>query len=240
VNQGNSSGWPSGRRVACTRVTCGILAVVLLTALYWFLADKGVLAIVMDNTTLQGHLGRHKILGPVMAVLLIAGAIVFSPLPSAPIALATGAVFGHTWGTLYVIIGAMFGSLVAFSIARLLGYDVIQRWLGGRISAPLLESQNTLMGIVFLTRLVPFISFDIVSYGAGLTSLSLWRFAAATLAGIAPASFLLAHFGSELASADMKKITITALLLGSITLVPILLKTAQKRFRKEEGPSSGE
>ena len=45
-------------------------------------------------------------------------------------------------------------------------------------------SQNALMGIVFVSRLLPFLSFDIVSYGAGLTTLSAWRFALATLAGL--------------------------------------------------------
>jgi len=39
-------------------------------------------------------------------------------------------------------------------------------------------------------------------YAAGLTPPSAWRFAVATLAGIVPAGFLLAHFGDELASAD--------------------------------------
>jgi uncharacterized membrane protein YdjX (TVP38/TMEM64 family) len=40
------------------------------------------------------------------------------------------------------------------------------------------------MTIVFVSRLLPFISFDIVSYAAGLTRLAMWRFAVATLAGI--------------------------------------------------------
>ena len=67
------------------------------------------------------------------------------------------------------------------------------------------------MATVFATRLMPFLSFDVISYAAGLTPLATWRFAVATVAGIVPASFLLAHFGGELASTDGRGIALTAL-----------------------------
>ena len=98
----------------------------------------------------------------------------------------------------------------------------------------LLGSQNSLMLIVLTGRLLPFISFDILSYAAGLTSLAFWRFAISTLAGIIPISFLLAHFGGELGSADMQRVTITVLLLGGITLLPIAVKWVLDRRRKQK------
>ena len=88
------------------------------------------------------------------------------------------------------------------------------------------------MWIVLVTRLLPFLSFDLVSYAAGLTPLSLWRFAAATLAGIIPASFVLAHFGAEMVSADTDLIAISVLALGAITLVPIAIKVFRDSRRK--------
>ena len=75
------------------------------------------------------------------------------------------------------------------------------------------------------------ISFDILSYAAGLTPLSFWRFALATFAGIIPISFLLAHFGSELGSADMQRVSATVLALGGITLIPIGIKWFVSRRR---------
>jgi uncharacterized membrane protein YdjX (TVP38/TMEM64 family) len=88
----------------------------------------------------------------------------------------------------------------------------------------LIGSQNALMGIVFVSRVLPFVSFDIVSYAAGLTVLSFWRFALATLAGIAPSSFVLAHFGDEMGSGDGSRIALSVLALGSLTLLPIVAK----------------
>jgi uncharacterized membrane protein YdjX (TVP38/TMEM64 family) len=71
---------------------------------------------------------------------------------------------------------------------------------------------------------LPFISFDLISYAAGVTSLSFWRFAIATLVGIIPTSFLLAHFGSELASSEFRSITITLFLLAVISLGIVLIR----------------
>ena len=89
-------------------------------------------------------------------------AILVSPIPSAPIAMAAGACFGHAWGTLYVVIRAEAGALAAFAIARMLGQGVLHRWFGERLPAARIGSQNVLMGIIFVSRLLPFISFDLV------------------------------------------------------------------------------
>ncbi len=162
--------------------------------------------------------------GPLAIITLMAGAIVWSPIPSAPIAMAAGAAYGHTWGTLYVLLGAESGALIAFSLARWLGHDVITKWFGERVSLKWFGSQNALMALVFGSRLLPFISFDIISYAAGLTPLVLWRFALATLAGIIPASFLLAHFGSEMASGDAQRTVTTVLIVLGAAAIPFLIK----------------
>ena len=214
------------------KVGAGIAVVLLLAGAYWYLSETGLLAVIMDGTALRERIVGLGIFGPLTVIALIAGAIVLSPIPSAPIALAAGAVFGHVWGGIWILIGAEIGALVAFSVARLLGYEMLKRWFGEeRLSLGLLGSQNTLMGIVFVTRLLPFISFDLVSYAAGLTPLTAWRFAAATLAGIVPASFLLAHFGVEMASADPRRIAISVLALGAITLIPLAVGIFRSRRR---------
>lgn len=71
---------------------------------------------------------------------------------------------------------------------------------------------------------MPFLSFDLVSYAAGLTLL-------ATLAGIVPASFLLAHFGRELTSGEADRFLYTALGLGLLTAIPVALKLIRDRMQ---------
>lgn len=160
--------------------------------------------------------------GPLAVVALMAIAVVASPIPSAPIAMAAGAAFGQTAGTLYVAIGAEIGALIAFMIARHLGRRAVEKMLGPRVGAGLLGSQNALTLAIFLSRLLPFVSFDAMSYAAGLSRLHLWRFLLATLAGILPASFALAYLGDEAISGQFGLSTWVAIGLGLMTAAPIL------------------
>lgn len=210
------------------------VGLVLLTAgvLYLVLWRAGLTETLLDAAALRDLIGQLGVWGPLTVIALLALAILVSPLPSAPVAVAAGAAYGHLWGTVYVLAGAEVGALAAFLLARLLGYEVINKWFGKRLEAGLLGSQNALMGFVFVSRLLPFISFDIVSYAAGLTVLTFWRFALATLAGIVPASFLLAHFGEEISAGDGRRTMISVVLLGAITLVPVAIGIVRHRFRQ--------
>jgi uncharacterized membrane protein YdjX (TVP38/TMEM64 family) len=213
------------------KTIAGISIVALFVGLYWWLSQSGTLAIVMDGAALQERIAQLGLWGPFATISLMTGAIVLSPIPSMPIALAAGAAFGRLWGTIYILIGAELGAIIAFGIARLLGRDVIKRWLGTRLSLGATSSQNSLTAIVLVTRMMPFVSFDVVSYAAGLTPLAAWRFAIATLVGITPISLVLAHFGSEMASGDAQRITIAVSILGGFTLVPVVVKLARDWHR---------
>lgn len=161
-------------------------------------------------------------LGPLLIISLMAIAVVFNPLPSAPIALAAGAAYGHTTGTLYVVLGAEIGALIAFCLARIAGYELLRKYLGDKLSLGRCGSQNALTAMVFVSRLIPFMSFDLVSYAAGLTALKFWRFALATLLGLMPVSFVLAHLGSEAVAGDSSQLLFIVLLLGLLTALPLI------------------
>lgn len=163
------------------------------------------------------------VFGPILIVVLMTVAIVATPIPSAPIALAAGAAYGHILGTTYIVIGAELGALIAFGLARFLGREALSRWVGDNVATGWLGSQNLLTFTVFASRLMPFVSFDIVSYAAGLSSLHFWRFALATLAGIIPASFVLAHFGNEAVSGEPGRAAWAAFGLGGLTLAPLVI-----------------
>jgi uncharacterized membrane protein YdjX (TVP38/TMEM64 family) len=216
------------------RILVGAGAVLAIAGIYWILEGAGMLATLTDAHALRQYVMGLGMAGPLAIVALMILAILVSPIPSAPIALAAGALYGHTWGTAYIALGAELGALAAFGLARLVGRDSLQRWLGSRLPKSRLGSQNALMTIVFVSRLLPFISFDVVSYAAGLTSLTLWRFALATLAGILPASFLLAHFGGEMATGELDRILYAVLALGLLTAVPLAVHFARERLRKRE------
>ena len=213
-------------------VLAGII-ILTLAALYWWGDRLGLPSELPDGDDLRAWFDTLGAAGPVAVIALMVVAILVSPLPSAPIALAAGAVYGHVWGTLYVLVGSEIGALAAFAIARFFGFDLLHKWFGKQLNSGLAGSQNVLMFTVFASRLLPFISFDIVSYAAGLTALKFWRFAIATLAGIIPASFFLAHVGSELVAGETDRILFAVGMLGLLTALPILVKLFA-RFRRKD------
>lgn len=215
-----------------SRIFTGLALVLALGAAYWLLRDSALLMTLLDSEALKSFVDSLGPWGPAALIGLMALAILVSPIPSAPIALAAGALYGHAWGTLYVLIGAEVGALAAFGIARLVGYEALRAWLGERLSLGWLGSQNALMGLVFVSRLLPFVSFDVISYAAGLTVLSAWRFALATLAGIVPASFLLAHFGAEMIAGEADQAMIAALGLGVLVVLPLAIKFIRNRANR--------
>jgi LPXTG-motif cell wall-anchored protein len=221
-------------------IVLGCLIVVVL-GLAFFYAYPDLLRNAADPQVIKKFVADMGAFGPVILVMLMTVAVVFTPIPSAPIAMAAGAIFGHIVGAIYVIIGAELGALLAFTIARTLGRDLLRKWLGSSVDSGLLGSQNTLMFAVFISRLMPFVSFDLMSYAAGLSALKFWRFAIATLAGIIPASLFLTHFGGVLAQTGGSNGVWAALAFGGITGLPLIYLAIKSRrnvpkVMNEKGP----
>jgi uncharacterized membrane protein YdjX (TVP38/TMEM64 family) len=212
---------------------------VALGTIAWLLWGGPDLAARIDRDGLEALVAEAGPIGPLLVIGLMTLAVVASPIPSAPVALASGAAYGHVWGTVWVVIGAELGALAAFGLARIVGFDIIRRWTGPGIDRGLAGSQNALTAIVLVSRLLPFVSFDAVSYAAGLSSLRLWRFSLATLAGIVPASFLLAHFGSVAMDGEAGAMTwVIAVGLGVLTAGPLVWAAWRgAETRREEKPA---
>ena len=226
--------------MAVTRFVVGAVAAVALAAAgYWALSRGGLLEILGDGERLRRLVEELGPWGPLAIVVGLAGAVVVSPIPSAPIALAAGAAYGKIWGLVYVVLGAELDALLAFGIARRLGYDAVRRWPSAARLLDRTRSQAALAGIVFASRLLPFLSFDAVSYAAGLTPLR-WRwFAGATLAGVVPVSVALVWFGDRMAAEGTELIGWAVLLLGGVTLLPIAFRALRNRRRRPPAPEGG-
>ncbi len=205
------------------------LAIVILAGLaLWLFAPHE--AMLFSETWIRDLVGGLGIAGPVALIGIMALAIVVSPIPSGPIAIAAGAVYGTLWGGVFTIAGALLGSCIAFASARYVGFDAIrasQNPVLKAVAAP--RSQWSLMAIVFASRLMPFISFDAVSYAAGVTVLTFARFAAATLLGIVPVCFILSAVGAGMKDAEMSWPLLA--IVGGITIVPVIGKWLWDKLR---------
>jgi len=154
----------------------------------------------LNNTyqNVEDLIKNSGIFAPFIYVFLMIVAILVSPIPSSPLAIFGGAVFGPFLGMIYTLIGATIGAVLAFLVSRFFLRDYISRKLERnkfykRIRG---KDNNNIAKIILFTRLMPHISFDIVSYAVGLTSLNVWTFALVTFIGMIPIVFLLSFFGN--------------------------------------------
>ena len=75
-----------------------VAVLIVLTGIYLALADSVYLRLLTEPNSLIANIRDMGIIGPILIIGLMSIAIVLNPLPSAPIALAAGAVYGHTLG----------------------------------------------------------------------------------------------------------------------------------------------
>ena len=226
------------------RIALGVTLVVGLAVAYWLLSHTEVLALLGDEERLRDFVAGLGVWGPVAIMLLMALTVIFSFLPNPPVSLAAGAAYGKLWGAIYAMAGSELGAIMAFLLARHLGYDAVRRWSGGKLkrwkwSRWLLDrcqSQTTLMVSVVVIHLTPVTAFDFVSYIAGLTPLTLWRFALATLIGNAPAYLLMTSLGDLMAGADIQRVLLIVLVLSALAALPFALRLIRSRYK---GRSAG-
>lgn len=149
-----------------------------------------------DLEGLRAYLRGFGLWAPVVSVGLIQVQALIAPLPSFPIMYANGLLFGTVWGGLLSFAGILLSAVLCFGLARLFGRPLVERVVSPT-ALGWADSQVVRVGAfaVFLARLVPLMSFDLVSYAAGLTPMRLGRFCVATGLGMAPAIFLTAAAG---------------------------------------------
>lgn len=151
---------------------------------------------------------------PLLFIGAMAAAVVISPIPSLPLDIAAGTVFGPIAGTLYASFGALLGSMISFLIARYLGRELVERLISGHINFCTRCSDRLLTKIVFISRLLPMISFDVISYGAGLTKMSLIKFSIATYLGMLPLTYIYVAFGAMVVDSG-----VVSLIAGSVVVL---------------------
>ena len=202
-----------GKLAAITLVILGFFVL-------WHSVDFGVVLKPEQLATTLDDLGMFA---PVVFMLLMTIAVVISPIPSIPLDVAAGAAFGTLLGTTYGVIGAEIGAILSFLIGRALGREVISRLL--RVDVVFCEtcSDRHLMVAVFIARLLPIFSFDLISYGAGLTNMSLKAFAIVTLFGMIPPTLILTHFGSSVVSVQWPLLLSGAVMVVLFLFLPKLL-----------------
>ncbi len=150
----------------------------------------------MNLEMIKEYILSFGIWAPITSFLLMILQSVIAPIPAFLITLSNAAIFGWVKGALLSWSSAMAGAALCFFIARGLGREGVEK-LTSKFDLNNIDEFFEKYGkhTILIARLLPFISFDIVSYAAGLTSMSFWSFFIATGIGQLPATIVYSYVG---------------------------------------------
>ncbi|MBS4979808.1 MAG: TVP38/TMEM64 family protein [Lachnospiraceae bacterium] len=188
-----------------------------------------------DFTVVKEFVASYGAYAALISFLLMIFQSLAAPLPAFLITFANASLFGWWQGAILSWTSAMAGAAVCFFIARILGRDAAEKLTskaGLRQIDMFFEKygKNTIL----ICRLLPFVSFDIVSYAAGLTSMSFASFFIATGIGQLPATVVYSYVGGMLTGGAKMFVTGLMILFALSALIVMLRKISVERQKKKE------
>jgi uncharacterized membrane protein YdjX (TVP38/TMEM64 family) len=188
-----------------------ISTIALLVALLaWSYATDGIVHALLRSgdsaevkvAALRAYFNQFGVAAPLAYVGFVTMEVVVAPIPGTMLYAPGGVLFGGFWGGLLSLSGNVMGAGIACQLMRALLGDRAESYLARSALAPY-EARITRRGawVVFLLRVNPLTSSDLVSYAAGLTRLSVWKLMLGTLAGMAPICFAQAYLAEGLLAA---------------------------------------
>ncbi len=133
--------------------------------------------------------------------------VIITPIPSELIQMVGGIIFDWWWGALLSYTGIVVTSFFGYYIAQRGGAKVIGATIGEKNvkGLDILLAKYGIWAMIVL-RGIPFIQFDLVTYGAGLVNMNKRDFVIGSAIGAAPRSIIYAWLGSILFPGGISKI----------------------------------
>ena len=178
---------------------CCVLAYFFIPAVNQIFNKIFVMFASGDFTEVKQFISSYGVYAASISFALMVLQSIVAPLPAFVLTFANANLFGWWQGAILSWSSAMAGAAVCFYIARILGRDVAER-LTSKTGLKQIDEFFEKYGnnTILICRLLPFVSFDYVSYAAGLTSMSFWDFFIATGIGQLPATIVYSYVGGFL------------------------------------------
>ncbi|WP_346936894.1 TVP38/TMEM64 family protein [Clostridium sp.] len=187
----------------------------------------------MSIESIAEYIRSFGIYAVLVSFLLMMFQSVAAPLPAFLITFANAAIFGWWQGALLSWTSSMAGAALCFYIGRILGRDAVEK-LTSKYAMASVEGFFERYGkhTILVCRLLPFISFDFISYAAGLTSMGFLAFIVATGIGQLPATVVYSYVGGMLTGGAQMIVTVL-LILFAITVLVFMFKQIYNEKQKK-------
>lgn len=151
-----------------------------------------------NEAVLLAWVASHPIMAPSLYTLIYAAAVLLSLPESAVLTAAAGLLFGTLFGGILAVVGSSAGAIALFLAVRYHLADAIASRSGRFLNTVRLGLRRDSFSYLLAIRLVPAFPFWLVNLGAALSGMRLLPYAAATVIGIMPATFVFASIGAGL------------------------------------------
>ena len=154
---------------------------------------------MLDMDAVKEYILSFGVWAPIISFVLMIFQSVAAPLPAFLITFANAALFGWVKGAILSWSSAMAGAVLCFYISKIYGRNTAEKF-ASKFALQEVDKFFERYGnyAILIARLLPFISFDLVSYAAGLTSMGFWSFFWATGLGQLPATIIYSYAGEML------------------------------------------
>ena len=229
-----------GKLVVLGLLLAGILLYLAVPAIRSAINNVVTMFRTGDFDEMRAFIGQYGPWAMAVSFLLMVFQSLAAPLPAFFITLTNANLFGWWQGCLLSFASSMVGAALCFYIARILGRDVVEKICskGGLRQIDEFFDKYGRKSIL-IARLLPFISFDYVSYAAGLTSMGFWGFFLATGLGQLPACIVYSYVGGML-TGGAKLLFMGLLCLFALAILVTMLRTIWvNRQKKGDKAKSG-
>ncbi len=206
--------------VSVTKIVTVTAIIILCILSYPYLNPQSIHAFIKENS----------IAAPLLFIAICTIKSVLFFLPSMGLTIVAGVLFGVLWGTLYVVIGGAFSTLVGFYFAKWIGRDVVEQLVKRNTLIKQIEERSREHGkkTVLLMRLFN-LPWDMVSYWAGLSGIRFKDFYIASLIPLVPISFLYTYFGSRIFSPTSAGFIVSLMIIFIMGAIPYIRLQWKKR-----------
>ena len=159
----------------------------------------------LDAEALATRVRAAGVVGPVALLVGLVVQCIVVPVPSEPMMMAAGFVYGPRRAFAIAWLGVVIGAAACFALARTLGRPFVERFVRSeRLDALDAYTGQRGLGATFTVvlgmRLFAFTSFDVLSYGCGLVRFPFRWFLVATVLGAIPKVFVFTYAGANVAT----------------------------------------
>lgn len=185
------------------KITVNLVALALFVGMIIYLSLRftpQVLSLYKRRHEFERAVKDQGLTGIAAFILLQVLQIVVAAIPGEVVQLLGGYLYGTVLGTVYLVIGVVIGSSLAFFAARLLGFRLVKLLMPparlekiyGLVNGPKAEF------IMLVLFLIPGVPKDFLTYIAGLTPVKPEKFLLIAIIGRLPALVVSCYIGASL------------------------------------------